>query len=155
MLTLRFNRRQRGHTACLTLFTWIFALLTGVANACLVHPVASGELRSNFSQSVSMVGGPAGSATQQAAHNHHPADDEHVGHGTDGGRAGCVKFFGDESSAVTKSKAAQADVAVPIFVARIQWQPAARVAAGAQWPPVERPASIGPPLFISLLRLTI
>jgi len=154
MPTLRFNRRQRCHTACLTLFAWVFALLTGVANACLVQPLASGEPGSNLSQSVPLVEGTAGSATQQAEHGH-PADDEDGGHGTDGGRAGCLKFCADESSGVTKSKAALADFAGPTFVAGIQWQQAARVAAASQWPVVERTATVGPPLFIRLLRLTI
>ena len=155
MLTLRFSRRQRRHTTGLTLFAWMFALLTGVSNACLIQPVASGELASNSSQPVPMVGGTAGSATQQVEHGHHRADDEDGGHGTDGGRAGCIKFCADEYSAVTKSKAAQAEVAGPAFVASIQWQQASRFAAASQWPLVERPASVGPPLFIRLLRLTI
>jgi hypothetical protein len=40
-------------------------------------------------------------------------------------------------------------------MASAPWLPAVQVAAAAQWWPVERPASVGPPLFLRLLRLTI
>jgi hypothetical protein len=36
-----------------------------------------------------------------------------------------------------------------------QWQLAPPVAGAFEWMPGERPATVGPPLFIRLLRLTI
>lgn len=71
-----------------------------------------------------------------------------------GGEAVCLKFCADESSALAKSKASQADLPGPVL-AGAPWSPAVQVAAAAQWRPVERPASVGPPLFLRLLRLTI
>ena len=65
------------------------------------------------------------------------------------------KICGAEHSAVTKSKADQADAPGPICAASVQWPPPAPVATTSQWLPIERPASVGPPLFIRLLRLTI
>ncbi|MDQ2988748.1 MAG: hypothetical protein M3R60_06560, partial [Pseudomonadota bacterium] len=86
---------------------------------------------------------------------HHHGEDEDDGLGNDTAKAGCIKFCADESSAVIKSKAAHPDVLGPIYMSGVQWQLAAPLAAASQWLPAERPASVGPPLFIRLLRLTI
>lgn len=88
----------------------------------------AGQLRSNFSQSVTMGGGLAASAAQKEQHAHHPANDEDSGCGTDGGRAGCLKFCADKNFAGTKSNAVHAEVAGPNFAAGIQWHQAARFA---------------------------
>ena len=155
MLTLPFTRRQLRHTARVTLFAWMFALLSGVANACLIQQNPQGKLGSISSQAGPVAGDTAGPATRQVQHVHHHGEGEDGGLGNDSAKAGCLKFCADESSAVTKSKAAHADVPGPIFVSSVQWQLAAPVAAASQWLPVERLASAGPPLFIRLLRLTI
>jgi len=150
-----FTHRQLRHTACVTLSAWMFALLSGVANACLTQPTAQAEFVSISSQADPVVGGTAGLVTRQIELIHHPGEDEDDGLGNHSAKEGCLKFCADESSAVTKSRVPQADVPGPIFVASVQWPSAAPVAAASQWPPVERPALVGPPLFIRLLRLTI
>ncbi len=155
MLKLPFTRRQLRNTACVTLLAWMFALLSGVANACLIQQNRHGELGSVSSQADPMVEGTAGPATRQVQHVHHHGDDEDDGLDNGSAKAGCLKFCADESSAVTKSKAAQADVPGPIPVASTPWLSAAPVAAASQWSRLERPASVGPPLFIRFLRLTI
>ena len=155
MLTLPFTRRQLRHTARVTLFAWMFALLSGAANACLIQENLPGELGSISSQAGPVAGDTAGPATRQVQQVHHHGEDEGDGLGDDSAKAECLKFCADESSAVTKSKAAQADVLVPIAVTSVQWPLAAPVSAASPWPLVERPASVGPPLFIRLLRLTI
>ena len=148
-----FTRRQLRHTACVTLFAWMFALLSGVANACLTQPNTQGAFVSISSQADPVVGGTAGPVTRQV--QHHPGNDEDDGRGTHSAKAGCLKFCADESSAVTMSRAPQADVPGPVFVVSVQWPSEAPGAAASEWTPVERPASVGPPLFIRLLRLTI
>mgnify|MGYP000042660855 CR=1 FL=1 len=150
-----FTLRQLRHTACITLFAWIFALASGVANACLTQPSAQAGLGSTSSQADPVVGGAVGPVTRQAERSHHHGDEEDDGLGRHSAKEGCLKFCADESSAVTKSRAPQADVPGSLVVASVQRPSAAPVAAAAQWPLVERPASSGPPLFIRLLRLTI
>ena len=153
MLTLSFTRRQLRHTVCVTLFAWMIALLSGVANACLTQLNAQGEAGSISSQADRAA--TAGRTTRAGAHVHHHGENEDDGLGNHSAKEGCLKFCADESSALTKSRAPQADLAGPIVLASVQWPPAAPVAAVSQWTPVERPASVGPPLFIRLLRLTI
>ena len=92
---------------------------------------------------------------RQGEHAHHPPDDASGGPGNDGGKAGRLKFCADESSAQARSKASDADLPGPILVASDYWRMATPVAAVAHWQPLERPASVGPPLFLRLLRLMI
>ena len=152
MLTLRLTRRQLRQTARVTLFAWLFALLSGVANACLIQPNSPGGSGSRSSQAGPVAGDTAGPATRLAQHVQHHGADEGDGLGN---HSGCLKFCADESSAVIKSKAAQADLPGPLFVASVPWPPVMLVAIASEWLLVERPASGGPPLFIRLLRLTI
>ncbi len=157
MTTLPFTRRHLRRSACVTLFAWLFALLSGAVNACLIQPSATDLVRSNLSLVGPVVGEVAGpgQAARLIEDAQHRAGDEHGGPLDDLGEAGCLKFCADESSAVAKSKAAQADLPGPFFVSRVDWQPASPVADAAPWRSVDRPAAQGPPLFIRLLRLTI
>jgi hypothetical protein len=134
MTPAHFTRQQLRRTAWVALLAWVFALLSGVANACLIQPLAPVD--------------------RQVGHVHHHAS-EASGLDQDGGRAGCLKFCADESSALAKNKASHADLPGPLLLASIHWQLATTVAAVVQWHPVERPATVGPPLFIRFLRLTI
>ncbi len=157
MLTLPFTRRQLRHTACVTLFAWMFALLSGVANACLTQQSLQGGPGSISSHAGAVAGDTAGPAARQVQQVHHQGEVEGEGDGPGDGsaEAGCLRFCADESSALTKSKAAQADVLGPTVVASVPWPPAAPVAPAFLWAPAERPASVGPPLFLRLLRLMI
>lgn len=129
------TRQQLRRTTWVALLAWLFALVCGVANACLIQPVAR--------------------ADRQVEHAQHHAAEESGGPDTVGGKAGCLKFCADESSALAKSKASHADVPGPLLLASVHWQLATSVAGVAPWHPSERPASVGPPLFLRLLRLTI
>jgi len=157
MLTLPFTRRQMRRTAYVTLFAWLFALLSGAVNACLIQPSATDPARSNVLLVDPTVGKVAGQgqAIRQIESAQHHAHDEHAGPVDDPAPVGCLKFCADESSAVTKSKAATADLPGPSFVSRLDWQPASPVADVVSWRSVDQPASQGTPLFIRLLRLTI
>jgi len=67
MLPMPFTRRQMRRTAGVTLFAWLFALLSGAVNACLIQPSATDLARSNALLVGPMVGevtGP-GQATRQ------------------------------------------------------------------------------------------
>ena len=145
------TRRQLRHTACVTLFAWLFALLSGVANACLTQPNAHAGVGLISSQAHQAVGGTAG----PVARHIHPHVDDDDGLRNHSAKEACLKFCADEFSVVTKSRTPQADVPGPFFVASVAWPSVAPVAAASEWTPVERPASVGPPLFIRLRRLTI
>lgn len=157
MRPLHFNRQQLRHTACVVLFAWVFALVSGVANACLLQAAESGAAALSL---------PAGTRTGECdsgaapcendagpAHHH---DDSGRGEAVQhGGKAVCLKFCAVESSALAQSKASQADFPGPVLLACAPWSLAVHVAAATQWQGVERPASVGPPLFLRFLRLTI
>jgi hypothetical protein len=157
MRPLHFTRRLLRHTACVALFAWVFALVSGFANACLVQAAEPGA--SAFSRPVgTRTGGcdsgvgPCEHGAGSAQHHADSARGEPVQHG---GKAVCLKFCADESYAPVKGKASQADLPGPVLVAGAPWSPAVQVAAAAPWQAVERPASVGPPIFLRLLRLTI
>lgn len=151
------TRPQVRHAACVTLFAWIFALVSGVANACLTQPNERAGFGSISSEANAVVGRTSTPVTRQVQHAHHhgAGEGEDDGPGSHSAREGCLKFCADQSSAVTKSTAPQAEIAGPLFVASAQWRSAAPVTAASHWLQVEPPASVGPPLFIRLLRLTI
>ena len=154
---LQFTRQQLRHTACMALFAWAFALLSGVANACLIHSTAPGAASFGLSQGdrkiESATGGAPGDRLFEQAHHH--VDDESGGPNEGGGKAGCLKFCADESSAQVKSKVSQLDLAGSVVLASIAWPLATRVAVTAPRQAVERLAAVGPPLFLRSLRLTI
>lgn len=152
-----FTRQQLRHTACVALFAWVFALVSGVANACLVQAVEPGAATSHLAASARTAGCDAGGTPceHDARPAHHHADSGRGEPVQQGGKAVCLKFCADESSALAKSKASPADLPGPVLLDDAPWSSAVQVAAAAQWQAVERPTSIGPPLFLRLLRLTI
>jgi hypothetical protein len=155
MLPRPFTRQELRRSACVTLFAWLFALLSGAANACLVQADASGETPFGRLQREPITGDAAG-ATPTDRQVEHARDGENGDPANDGGMAGCLKFCADESSALAKSKASHTDIAGAIVLASsIHWPFVVPVAAVATWQPIERHASVGPPLFLRLLRLTI
>jgi hypothetical protein len=157
MRPLHFTRRQLRHTACVALFAWVFGLVSGVANACLLQNAEPGAAAFSFAAGAQMAGCDSGVALceheARSAENHaDSARGEPVQHG---GKAVCLKFCADESYAPAKGKASQADLPGPVLLAGAPWSPAVQVAAAAQWQAGERPASVGPPIFLRLLRLTL
>ena len=157
MRPLHFTRRQLRHTACVALFAWVFALVSGVANACLLQTVEPGATIFSLAAGAQPAGCHSGVAPceHDAGLAHHHADSGRGEPAQHGDKAVCLKFCTDEASALAKSKASQADLPGPVLLAGAPWSSAVRGAAAAQWQAVERPASVGPPLFLRLLRLTI
>jgi len=149
------TNRQLRQTAWVTLFVWMFALMSGAANACLIQLNPQGAPGSTSTQAKPVAGDAAGPATRQVQHVHHHGDDDNDELGDHSAKAVCLKFCADGSSAVMQSNAAEADGPGPVLAASMQWPPAVPVVTASQWPALEWPASVGPPLFIRLLRLTI
>lgn len=157
MRPLHFTRRQLRHTACVALFAWVFALVSGVANACLLQTAEPGAAAFSLALVTQTVQCNSGAAPceHDASPAYHHADSGREQPEQHDGKAVCLKFCADESSGLVKSKASPADLPGPVFLAGAPWTPTVQVAAAAHWSPVERPASVGPPLFLRLLRLTI
>ena len=157
MLPLPFARQRLRCTARVTLFAWVFALMSAVANACLIQADGSGETLFDHSQRESIAGVATGATPtdRQVEHGRPHVDSESGDPAKDGGKAGCLKFCADGSSALAKSKASHTDIPGPIVLASVQRPFATHFAAVATWKLLERPASVGPPLFLRLLRLTI
>ena len=88
------TRRQLRHTAYVTLFAWVFGLLSGAANACLVQPISTAEFGSIASRAGAGAGDAARPATQQVQHVHHRSENEDTGDGliNDAAKARCLKF---------------------------------------------------------------
>lgn len=157
MRSLNFNRQQLRHTACVALLASLFALVSGVANACLLQAAEPGAAALSLSVSTRTGGCDSGAepCERDARPAYHHADSERGEPSEHGRNAVCLKFCGDESSALAKSKASLADLPGPVLLAGAPWSPAEQVAAAAQWQAVERQVSVGPALFVRLLRLTI
>ena len=157
MWPLHFTRRPPRHTAGVALFAWVFALVSGVANACLLQTVEPGATSRSLTADAQTAGCHSGAAPceHDVGPAHHHADSGRGEPAQHGDKAVCLKFCTDEASALAKSKASQADLPGPVLLVGAPWSPAVQDAVAAQWWPVERPASVGLPIFLRLLRLTI
>lgn len=156
MHALSFHRRRLQRIVWLTLVGWVFALASGVVNACLSAPAPI--QRSGLAQQTSAgevahdVHLPAGdhrasearaAAATQSPHDRSSASDS------------CQKFCDDEASALSKNLSPSADLPAPLIVAFVHWPPDALGAStAARWSHWQT-AGQGPPLVIRFLRLTL
>jgi hypothetical protein len=153
---IRLHRRCLRHFVWAALFAWVFALAASVANACIVSAPTSAPpghenhrhpQESSHQDSVSIE-----SADHDSAGH---TDHEHAGgiaH-DDAGKAGCLKFCSDGSSALSKNGSLGFDQVPAHAVDGFKIQPVA-ITADARLS-LERPSAQGPPLVIRLLRLTL
>ena len=156
MLTLPFHRRHLRRTTWVTLLAWVLALAAGLANACQLQPhepVASAS--TSRAHAASSEGGLHSTRTLHVETGHHQSHAEDDDAPADAGKAGCLKFCDDESSAVAKGKLVQVDLAGPVTMSRVEWRSAVPKATVATRRSAARPPSQGPPLVIRFLRLTI
>lgn len=157
MPPLPFTRQRLRHTAWVTLFAWVFALFSGVANACLIQAAAPGAASFGHSKDdpISRLVAEVAPIGQQADPAHHRGAVESGGHDKDGGKAGCLKFCADGTSALSKVKSPHPDLPGLALVVSAPGWPALPLAPDAHAQRAVRPATVGPPLFLRLLRLTI
>ena len=93
-MKLLSNTLTKRNAACMMLLIWVFALASGVANACLLDP--------HGAQSHASSGGSAGLDhvhTGLAAHSEGFADHDEE---SDTSRAPCLKFCNEESKFLPK-----------------------------------------------------
>jgi hypothetical protein len=158
---IRIPRRSLRHAVWVALFAWVFALAAGVANACIVAVPGSA---------------PPGHEKHRHTHAAHESVDhsfaraEPADHGSladldheneaglahdDPGKAGCLKFCDDESTAWSKNGDSGFDQ-MPAHLAGLGFRiQAASVTDAVGRLSLERPGTQGPPLVIRLLRLTL
>jgi hypothetical protein len=146
MCVLRFHQRHLRHIAWVTLVFWLFALATGVVNACVPTPQAAA------SRAIDAVA--RSNAAQHEDHGH-DGPIAHHGHQQDAGKTGCLKFCDDESSALSKNDASSVDLGAT-FVAVVQpWHSMVPITSVETRLSVARPTAQGPPLVIRFLRLAL
>jgi hypothetical protein len=155
MPAFHFDRGQLRRTARVTLVVWLFALAAGVVNACVLTPAGAAERRV---APISHVDIAAHGVLAGPGH-----DGDHVqggpvlphGHGQDAGRASCLKFCDDESSAIAKVKLPVVDPGAGLVTVVEAWNPMAAIGGPGFRRAPEPPGSQGPPLVIRFLRLTL
>ena len=143
------NSRTRRSTAGVMLLVWLFALASGVANACLLeargthaHAVAAGAAATVEAPTIS-----AGHAGAIASHH----DD-----GVQAAKASCLKVCSEGSQVLVTPdfKVSHADCGPPIPIA-VLWMPAAPVVLVHDRMDAAVPASAGPPIRVRFSRLAL
>ena len=148
MFTLARHSRCLRQTAWLTLVAWLFALTTGVVNACVLGgpsaPIRGlvADLHPTHSAAAVTERHGLGPAAHHERERNYASD-------------GCLNFCDDESSALSKGSTTTVDPGLA-SVAVVQWPAAlAPIANGPSGLSLRQPIAQGPPLVIRLLRLTL
>lgn len=134
----RASLRTKRSICCLMLLAWVFAVLSGTVNACVVDGHEGP--------------GVVHLLQAQGEHQHSSADHDHD-HG--GGHAGCSKFCKDESVTVTKYKSLDTITLAPVLVNSNATLPVCAAERLSAQRCAARPPAHGPPLVIRFLRLTL
>jgi hypothetical protein len=148
MFTVRSHSRASRHTAWLMLVAWLFALTTGVVNACVLGGASAPTPR--FVADL-----PPAHSAAAVTERHEDGPAAHHDRERNQASDSCLKFCDDESSALPKGSTPLLDPGV-VFVAAVQWHVAVVAIANVAtslW--LQRPIVQGPPLVIRLLRLTL
>ena len=145
------NTRTRRITACVMLFVWLFALASGVANACLLEPHGIHDHGSALSH-LAPEGAAPGVAGQHAGG---------IGHDIDNSerlpsKESCVKACDEGSQSLLKhaSSFELVDPGVAPFVAAA-WAALVLVAPAAGRAHDFRLPESGPPIRVLFSRLTL
>ena len=143
-----FNKRVMHNTAVMVLLAWLFALASGVANACLLEPTPNPF-------HVGSVGpfGKTGSPVHGGVHAEHATGLDNVAGVS---RAPCLKVCADASQALTKplSEVDQTDPGPPGMVT-VLWAAAAPLAMMSQRMAEVSPVTLGPPIRLRYPRLLL
>jgi hypothetical protein len=142
------NHRARRSTAWLMLCVWMFALASGIANACAL------EVRGSHSHA--MAGGDhPGVASSAHAAEDAGADSHHDGDSHDS-KAPCLKAC-DEGSLSLLKHSVVPDLTDPgaAFVVAFAWAVSVPVLSARSRAHHLRPLSSGPPLRVRYVRLAL
>jgi hypothetical protein len=150
MLAFRTRSRCLRNTVWVTLLGWLFALATGVVNACVLS-ISSAATLGLFAESHVAHSSQAFTDTV----HHDRGSVAHHKHGQNSANDSCLKFCDDESSALSKKSTSAMDPGVALVAAlELPYAvvPIINVGTGLS---LQRPTAQGPPLVIRLLRLTL
>ena len=146
-MTSFFNNRAKGHTAFMVLLVLLFAIASGVANACLLEAreTHSHAATAGFSEAVQasvILPGHTGAVADGI-------DESHF-------KAPCLKACDDGSRSFPNqdSTVAQTDPG-PAFVVLVLWNTAPSVIQMPQQMDVEQPATSELPIRVRFSRLGI
>ncbi len=133
------NRRASRTTALVVLLAWLFALASGVANACLL------EARGTHAHDAQTAAVSAGHAGAVASH----VDDANA-------KESCLKVCSDSAQSPTRPdrEVAPADIGLASVVA-VLWNPTAPLAAAPQRVPDDPLPVTGPPIRVRFSRLAL
>lgn len=156
MSAFHFDRRQLRRTAWATLVVWVLAMAAGVVNACALGPSGPVE-RTTQQVGIVVLDAHVGAPSFSAIESHHEQSQTvgHHEHGQDSGKGSCLKFCGDESSAIAKVKMPVVDLSATLLTAAVPWSAVVALGGAGFQQSLERPGSQGPPLVIRFLRLTV
>ena len=141
--------RSKRHTAVAVLLVWLFALASGVANACLLE----------------VPGLHADEATQALSQTAHAAG-EWVGHGgpvanhhgeSDTSKASCLKVCGDGSQTLRNAHSGvdQTGLGPAPLVATLSWSASAQLSSVPRRLGELQPPVVGPPFRVRYSRLAL
>ena len=142
------NNRTRRRTAWLMLCVWMFALASGIANACAL------EVRGSHTHAMAGVDHPEVASSAHAAEDA-GADSHHDGDSHDS-KAPCLKAC-DEGSVSLLKHSVVPDLTDPgaAFVVAFAWAVSVPVLSARSRAHHLRPLSSGPPLRVRYVRLAL
>ena len=149
------NRRTRRNTACAILFVWLFALASGVANACLLEPHSvhdhGSPLSHLFASGTTL--GLAGDHAQGLAHDDGDSDSDP---GPGPAKESCLKAC-DEGSQSLLKHAYSIDFADPGLAPLVAtaWAAKVHLSRASGRPHDFRLPERGPPIRVLLSRLAL
>ncbi|HLO96170.1 MAG TPA: hypothetical protein VK195_17830 [Burkholderiaceae bacterium] len=145
-----FQKTTRRRLAAALLFVWLFALVNGMANACVLGGELAWPASHTHDDAAALHGHEAHDGHEQAPHPSAPGPQDHD--------EACRKFCEDGRSAVNlaaKDLGSPGSL-LPLLMpfATLAWTPGAEQPPGA--PPAEVPPCMtGPPIPLRLLRLAL
>ena len=145
----RFNSRTKRNTAFVVLLVWLFALASGVTNACLIQTMEMRGHGSLIAHSSSAEKGHAISAAHVGAISEHDS-------GLEGSKSQCLKVCNDGTQSLTKQQAGvdlPHAVLTPLFA--VAWTRATPVVSALGLAAFQRSPDPGLPIRVRLSRLAL
>ena len=143
-----FNSRTKRNTAFAVLLVWLFALASGVANACLIQ-----------AREIDGHGSPAHPSAARSGHAHLAVDVAAIaqhGPGLEASKSQCLKVCDDGSQSLQKQQAGL-DLAHPGLtpLLAVAWSTATPVVSALGLTVFQRPPDPGLPIRVRLSRLAL
>ena len=144
-----FTVRTKRNTALVALFVWVFALVSGAANACLIQPEKMHDHGSEAAHSSAVEKNHAVSEPHVDAVPEHHSEPEKS-------KSQCLKVCDDSSQSLPKQQVGF-DLTHPVLVPLIAvaWIKATPEVSARGFAVVQRPPDPGLPIRVRLSRLAL